>query len=88
MLDNAGDVGSSSSIAVGGSGAIHISYYDRTNGDLKYATDATGAWVAQTLDSAGVVGWYTSIAIDGAGAIHSSYYDQTNGDLKYITKAP
>ncbi len=42
---------------------VHISYYDSTNGALKYATNASGAWVAATVDNAGNVGWYTSIKV-------------------------
>ena len=55
------------------------------NGDLKYITNATGSWVAETLDSIGDVGWYTSIAVDSQDKVHISYYDDTNDDLKYIT---
>ena len=83
---NLDDVGRYSSIAVDGTGQVHISYFDFANGDLKYATDQTGVWVAGTVDSDGVVGSYTAIAVDGAGRVHISYYDETNGDLKYATK--
>jgi Ig-like domain CHU_C associated/Secretion system C-terminal sorting domain len=68
-----------------------ISYYDVTNGDLKYvrATDVTGTvWGAPvTVDGlAANVGQYTSLAIvNGNPAI--SYYDITNTDLKYVRAA-
>lgn len=72
-----------------------ISYYDVTNGDLKYtrATDVDGvaAWGAPvTIDSTGDVGSYASLQIvnnnpivDG-GVPAISYYDATGGDLKYV----
>ncbi|MCB1208644.1 MAG: choice-of-anchor D domain-containing protein, partial [Verrucomicrobiales bacterium] len=64
-----------------------ISYYDVTNGDLKYviANDASAStWgTPVTVDATGDVGQYTSLAVvDGKPAI--SYYDVTNGDLKYV----
>ena len=85
-VDTAGSVGFYTSLAVV-NGNPAISYYDATNGDLKYvrATDASGtAWdTPVSVDTAGIVGSYTSLAVvDGNPAI--SYYDQTNGDLKYV----
>ncbi|HHT9106707.1 MAG TPA: hypothetical protein ACFYD7_12675, partial [Candidatus Wujingus californicus] len=68
------------------SGSTYISYYDSSNGDLKYATNAYGSWVKTTLDSTGYVGQYTSIALD-SGSTYISYYDSSNGDLKYATNA-
>jgi len=53
------------------------------NGDLKYATDASGSWVATTVDSDDDVGAYTSLALDASGFAHITYFDTTNGDLKY-----
>jgi hypothetical protein len=61
----------------------HISYYDRSNDDLKYARLSGTTWFTETVDSPGDVGWYTSLALDSSGNPHISYYDHTNGELKY-----
>ena len=66
---------------------MHISYYDYTNADLKYATNASGNWVKTTVDSAGRCWTVHSIAIDSNNKAHISYYDNTNDDLKYATNA-
>ena len=66
---------------------VHISYYDATNGHLKYAGNASGGWNIETVDSGGNVGWYTAIAVDRTGTVHISYYDIANKDLKYAKKA-
>jgi hypothetical protein len=64
-------------------GNPHISYYDETNGNLKYAYNDGSKWDIIAVDSTGDVGVYTSLALDDAGNPHISYYDKTNGYLKY-----
>jgi len=89
--DEAGDIGYSASLAVDGSGRLHVSYADFTNGDLKYATCAAdctspSSWQTTALDHTGNLGGedYTSLAVDASGGVHVSYFDDTNADLKYI----
>jgi hypothetical protein len=79
--------GSYTSLAVNSLGNAYISYYDETNGALRYVTNATGIWVAEEVDNAGDVGWYSSLAFDKAGKVHISYYDNDTKHLKYATKA-
>ncbi len=50
----------------------HISYYDISNKDLKYAYLAASGWVSETVDS-GNAGQYTSLALDSNGDQHISY---------------
>lgn len=81
VVDSAGDVGDSSSVAILPSGNPAISYYDRTNNCLKYAWYDTSTWQTTIVDSLG--GGSTSLAILPSGHPAISYYDSTNDDLKY-----
>ncbi|MDA8802257.1 putative Ig domain-containing protein, partial [Candidatus Poseidoniales archaeon] len=40
------------SVAIDRQGALHIGYVDKDNGKLKYATNASGSWVVETLGDA------------------------------------
>src|SRR3989339_1770192 len=84
-IDSNGIVGEFTSIAVDTNNSPHISYYDVTNYDLKYASWTGTNWSIKTVDSTGNVGSYTSIALDSNNRPHISYRDETNYDLKYAS---
>jgi hypothetical protein len=60
---------------------IHISYRDKTNGTLKYATNAGGMWTTSIVDNSADVGLYTSLKIgpDGKPRIAYMMLDGTVG---------
>jgi len=78
-IDRDGDVGQYSSIVVS-QGKVHISYYDASNGDLKYAyyrPPPNPRWYISTIDKGILptsIGLYTSLKIDSNGRPHISYY--------------
>jgi hypothetical protein len=73
------------SLALDSDGYRHVSLSDAGNNDLKYATDANGAWVNITVDAPGKVGQYNSIAVDSGDGVHIAYYDRDDYDLKYAS---
>jgi uncharacterized caspase-like protein len=81
-----GDVGRHSSLAFDAHGHPHLSYYDATNGSLRYLHHDGSAWNTwQVVDSAGNVGADTSLALDAAGQPHIAYWDVTGDNLRYAT---
>ena len=70
------------------SGNPHISYYDATNGHLKYAEKTGSVWTTENVDTGLNVGLYTSLALDGTGNPRISYRNGGSGDLKYATAIP
>lgn len=84
-IDTVGNVGEYCSVDIVGD-TIGVSYYDTTNGNLKYATaDLSQSdlfWQIFSIDSTGDVGKYASLIFIGE-VPHIVYYDATNAKLKY-----
>jgi len=88
-VDSKGDVGQYTSLALDSDGNPHISYYDPTNRDVKFARWTASTWVTQTVDRAGHY-WngpcYTSLALDTADKPHIAYSSVYNcGEPSYVT---
>lgn len=90
-IDAGGQVGRYTSLVLDSANKAHISYYDKTNGNLKFAHEVgtggncgSGLWQCDTIDnSSHDVGEHTSIALDASGYPQIAYEDETWGDLKY-----
>ncbi len=83
LVDNTADVGQYTSIAAEAGGNLHVTYYDNSNSDLRYAKRTAGVWATTAVDTGSNVGWDSSVALNLANAPRVSYYDITNGDLKF-----
>ena len=86
-VETTGDVGQYISMKLGSSDDFgRMSYYDDTNGDLKFARctnlDCTAKNIT-TIDSAGDVGKYQALTLDANDLAFISYYDDTADDLKF-----
>jgi hypothetical protein len=86
-VDLAGDVGQFNSIDIGADGFPIISYYDATNGNVKFADCDSlncNTVTIRTLDTTGNVGQYTSMIRGALGSPIISYLDVTNSKLKVL----
>ncbi|MFC1766950.1 Ig-like domain-containing protein [Candidatus Margulisiibacteriota bacterium] len=86
IVDGEGDTGLYSSLAMDGDYG-RISYYDSTNGLLRYASwEGEGMyWAKTTVEvTSNDVGRHTSLALYN-GNPRISYYDATAGSLKYAS---
>lgn len=93
VVDASADVGQYTSIAAANPNAIFISYYDVTNGDLKFAKSMNNgsswnpAGTATLVEAAGDVGRFTSLKAVDSTTVFISYYDVTNGRLRFAKSA-
>jgi hypothetical protein len=86
-IDSSADVGVGSSVAIDSNNKVHVSYYDRTNSAIKYATNSPGLWVTSTIDTnidGGGSPSKTIIKVDSNNKLHIVYY-KYNGVIKYAT---
>jgi hypothetical protein len=85
-LSIAKDVGLFTSLKIDRNTNIrHICYYDKSDGDLRYAQYSGGVWDYATVYSDGDVGYSCSIDLTGAGQPAISFYDNSRGDLLLAT---
>lgn len=70
-VDTNESVGGWSSIVTDRNGDPHISYYDGSNGKLKYATKESGKWNITSIDY--MYGPWTSLGLDSRERPHVSY---------------
>lgn len=84
IVDAVNDTGKYSSLALDSSNNPHISYYEETNGNLKYASYDGTTWNVETVDTTGDVGQYSSLALDTFGYPHICYFDDS--EFKYYLK--
>jgi len=83
IIDTQTQLDGSVSMAIDNEGYLHVSYYDSSNSNLRYATNSGGNWSSEVVDSSMNVGKYNSIAVDSTGTVHISYYDASHYVLKY-----
>ena len=88
LVDDKEYVGKHSSVAIDNEGKPHISYFDETSGNLKYAryTGEYDPWTIEVVDRLGIAGQYTSLAITESGQPCISYIDMSGSDLKFASR--
>ncbi len=89
IIDSGDDVGKYCSLAIDSANQVHISYYNASKGDLKYANFDGGAWTNQIVDQGGDVGLWSEILVEPSSNIpHILYYDATRQEWKYTYDGP
>src|SRR3990167_5845168 len=98
IVESANNVGRYSAIAINrATGVIHITYYDQTNGDLRYVKFSSGAWGTPVIldgragciaagcasRNAGYESYGSNLVLTASGNPRVAYNDYSNDDLYY-----
>ena len=79
-------MGSDTSLVLDSSGNAHISYFDNTNDDVKYAHWTGTVWEIEIADGDDNAGYWTAIALGPDDKPRIAYHDITTADLNYARK--
>lgn len=86
-VDEDGDVGHYSAIAVDGDGVVHIAYTEessRTPIGLRYANNAARAWSTESVTTGNGIGAFPSLAVDGDGVPYITF--NTGGAVRLAVR--
>jgi hypothetical protein len=76
-----------SSLVVDAAGAVHAAYFATGDASVRYATNASGAWVAETVGTNAILGVGSrpvTLALASDGSVHVAWNDDVN-DLRFAT---
>jgi hypothetical protein len=65
------------------SGALHLAYYDQTNGEASYAWGPWGDMQTEIFDGSDWCGHPLDLAVEGNGRPHVCYFSSTAQELRY-----
>ena len=86
-VDEEGDVGSYSSLALDASDHPRVAYYaGPPYGDLRYAVRDEAGWRTEIVDALTNCGRYASLCLDEAGQPHVAYQEASRHDVKYAVR--
>ncbi|MBT8451128.1 MAG: hypothetical protein KJO40_04065, partial [Deltaproteobacteria bacterium] len=86
VVDDVGNVGEFSSIALDAAGKAQIAYYASSGRDLAHAAQREdGTWSFRRPDGGDEVGEHASIAVDPDGVAHVAYYNSSKTNLMLAT---